>query len=407
MRCPGDDDLALDDRQGGTLVAALGIEAQETVRRILGGAFDRGFNHRGRDHFGSLGQRELVEPLEIPAVFAGAGDEIHCAGHGVDDRRTENADVTDHVEIGVVGDVGDGDGSDAGEFVGQGTHPQGRARTIGVEGVDFVVHGGDVEDVTGAARGNSHAGHVERLREDRAIDVVAPELAERGGFHVGGGQGGFVQIGAGGVGVVAVHEDGGLSMEAERGKEVEGDRESSAGHGRVKIIAGMLGGRQDRLLAGAQLPERVGGLTADVGIGAGGRLPQVLFGGCAVALGGEEEGGVDAGDAEIQSNGSLGATFTAWFRMAGGAELAVHVGVGVGRLALQEKQRGGERLGGTLHPDPHLRRLRPDSFPPGFCIRSTTRALPHTADAGPVFAGPKGILRQESGFLNAAAVNRV
>jgi hypothetical protein len=29
--------------------------------------------------------------------------------------------------------------------------------------------------------------------------------------------------------------------------------------------------------------------------------------------------------------------------MAGGAELAVYVGVGVGRLALQEKQRGGER----------------------------------------------------------------
>jgi hypothetical protein len=57
------------------------------------------------------------------------------------------------------------------------------------------------------------------------------------------------------------------------------------------------------------------------------------------------------------------------------------------------------RLSGTLFPDPHLAATA--GFHLDFaCDQRPGR--PHPADAGPVFAGPRGIYRQES-FLSATA----
>ena len=55
------------------------------------------------------------------------------------------------------------------------------------------------------------------------------------------------------------------------------------------------------LLVKSQLPECLGGLSADVGIVAGGCQAQVLFGGGAIAPGSEEESGVDVRDSEIRA----------------------------------------------------------------------------------------------------------
>ena len=51
----------------------------------------------------------------------------------------------------------------------------------------------------------------------------------------------------------------------------------------------------------SQLPEGVGGLAADVGVVACGCQTKVLFGGSAIAPGGEKERGVDVRDPEIRA----------------------------------------------------------------------------------------------------------
>ncbi len=65
----------------------------------------------------------------------------------------------------------------------------------------------------GAAAGHLYGGHVERLREDGAIDVIAVELAEGRGPDVGRSEDGLVQVGAGGGLVVAVRQERGLRAE--------------------------------------------------------------------------------------------------------------------------------------------------------------------------------------------------
>ena len=58
---------------------------------------------------------------------------------------------------------------------------------------------------------------------------------------------------------------------------------------------------KSELLAKSQLAEGGGGLAADVGVVAGSRETKVLFGGGAIAPGGEKESGVDVRDPEIRA----------------------------------------------------------------------------------------------------------
>ena len=167
--------------------------------------------------------------MEILAVLARAGHQEDRAGRAIDHRRAENADVADHVQVGVVGDVGDRDRRDPGHLVREVAHPQRRSGAIGVEGVDAIVHCRDIEDIARAAPGDLHGGKIKRLGEDGAIHVIAVELAEGGGLDIGGVQRGLLQVRSGRRGVVPVHQKGGLS--GQRGGEKEGGEcTSGLGH---------------------------------------------------------------------------------------------------------------------------------------------------------------------------------
>jgi hypothetical protein len=79
------------------------------------------------------------------------------------------------------------------------------------------------------------------------------------------------------------------------------------------------------------LAERVGGLATGVGVGAGGGQTKVLFGGSAIASGGEKEGCVNVRDPEIRAEADGFQKFVERFGAIPGLleDTALHV-VGVG-----------------------------------------------------------------------------
>ena len=91
--------------------------------------------------------------------------------------------------------------------------------TIGVEGVDAVVLGGDVDDVVRALAGNFNGRDEERLGIDGAVDTKSAERAELFGVDVLRSEDLFVERGAGAE--VVVLRGGDLSSGGDRG---EGER---------------------------------------------------------------------------------------------------------------------------------------------------------------------------------------
>ncbi len=74
--------------------------------------------------------------------------------------------------------------------------PERRAGGGGIEGVNGIVFGGDVEDVMAAFAGDFYAGEKERLGIDVSVDFEGEELAEVRRVDVARGEGGFDAIGA-------------------------------------------------------------------------------------------------------------------------------------------------------------------------------------------------------------------
>ena len=166
------------------------IEGERAIDAGGAGAGDGGGDDGGSQLVGAGGDVDGMDALEIAAVFLGAHDEIHGAGGKIDDGRGGDADVADDVETVGANYVGDGNRGDARGGVGEVVGPE-SGGAVGVEGVNDVVHGGDVEDILHTDAGNRDAMEIERLGLRRAADGVRPKLAE--GIHadVSGGEGGF------------------------------------------------------------------------------------------------------------------------------------------------------------------------------------------------------------------------
>jgi len=114
-------------------------------------------------------------------------------------------------------DIGVADYADAAGFQ-EADVPERIDRRVGVEGIDAVVLGGDVEDVVGAFAGDGDMRDVERLGVDVAVHLQREPLAELGGTDSRRRERGFVEIGAG-AGVVPLR-CGELSENREEGEPV-------------------------------------------------------------------------------------------------------------------------------------------------------------------------------------------
>jgi hypothetical protein len=93
----------------------------------------------------------------------------------------------------------------------------------GIERVDAVLVGGDVDHVVDAAAWNRHAGDIERLRVDLVVDRAFEQLAEFAHVDVGRREHRFVEVGASAGGVVMVCGDARLSARRRGRHERAGD----------------------------------------------------------------------------------------------------------------------------------------------------------------------------------------
>ena len=111
-----------------------------------------------------------MQALEHRAVFLSSGNDVERLRIGVDDRSARDPDVRrDHAA-----DVGGSArlGHDGGRIEEADLPRRCCGETIGVEGIDAVILGRDVDDVVQALTGDGYVGDVERLRKDVSVDRI-------------------------------------------------------------------------------------------------------------------------------------------------------------------------------------------------------------------------------------------
>src|ERR1019366_2514877 len=169
------------------------------------------------------GDVEGVEMVTDGGVEKSLGHQIHGVGGGVDDRGSDDAFLAE-TDTGGGGEILAAGGSDADiEHVGVPELGAG----VGVNGVDRIRLGDDVNDVVRALTGNVHAGHVEGLGHHDIVDGKAKEAAKAALIDVGGGEQSFIGVGAA-AGVIATAGWKGQLRERRRQQSDADDEQSRA-----------------------------------------------------------------------------------------------------------------------------------------------------------------------------------
>ena len=191
-------DHAVDQQQPGTIQLRRRVESDISAAGSRARAPDRrGDHHRRARTLGAGDDIDRVDPLDPARRFLSLGDEVDRSRGRIDDRRRGDADLRFEVVAAVRAR-----GTDV-------ERPQrrGRRRVVGVEGVDGVVLGRDVDHVVDLRVGHRQTADVERLRIDLSVDGAREQQAELGGVDVGGRQLGLLQVRARASVVVSVGRD--------------------------------------------------------------------------------------------------------------------------------------------------------------------------------------------------------
>ncbi len=183
---PRHDDLVVGEQKAGAGVLAARIEVGCADLDRTAELLDAGGDGEGME---TLHEARHTER----AAFAGAGEDVERAAREIDDRRGRDADfgMNERAE-----DVASVECADA-AWLQEADVPETFAAGVGIEGVDAVVFGRDVEDVVRAFAGDRDARYVERLGVNVAVNIQRVQLAESARGDRGGREDGFVQIGAG------------------------------------------------------------------------------------------------------------------------------------------------------------------------------------------------------------------
>ena len=219
VRGPPGVDHAVGEEQRVALGVLLRVEDHDgpVAAGALARVGDRRVDRLRRDLVRAGGDVHGVEALEVgggaPDHLLAHRDEIDRAGGRVDHRGVGDPDHRrDLVGAPVVGRDLPG-GQDGRRGARGSVVPEDRAG-VGVEGVEAVVLGRDIQDVVDALAGDRHAGHVERLGVDLAVDAVDAEQAERARLDVRRRQDRLARVQAVARGVVVIGQDIGREQAA-------------------------------------------------------------------------------------------------------------------------------------------------------------------------------------------------
>ena len=157
------------------------------------------------------------------------GNQIYGVGIGIDDRGSDNAFLI-KTGSGAAGEIGAAGGGATVEHAGV---PE-LGAVVGVNGVNRIRLGDNVNDVVYALARYVHAGHVEGLGHRDIVDGRAEELTEAVFADVGGGEQSFIGIGSAASVITPVGQKGLLR---ERGRQQRNANDEQS-HGKIA------GGRQ-------------------------------------------------------------------------------------------------------------------------------------------------------------------
>src|SRR5229473_1424920 len=109
-----------------------------------------------------------MQPLEELTILLGANHNVHSAGLSVDHGSSRDADLGSEISAGSVGFGGNGGNA-----------------VVGVERVDRVMLGGDVDYVVHTKPRDVHARQIKRLSVRIPVGALGKELAELDRIDVG------------------------------------------------------------------------------------------------------------------------------------------------------------------------------------------------------------------------------
>src|SRR5208283_4139978 len=185
----------------------------------------------------AAGDVEGVDVVTDGAVQHSFGHQIHGIGGGIDDGSSNDAFLVETVSEtagqSLVADSGRSDRAGSATDVLEHAGVPELGAGVGVNGVDRIRHGDDVDDVVGTLPENIHVGHVEGLghhvgvgrRSYARVYGKAEEVAEAILVDVGGGEQSFVDIRAV---ACAIKAAGGKRLLRERGRQQDNTKDEQS-----------------------------------------------------------------------------------------------------------------------------------------------------------------------------------
>jgi hypothetical protein len=173
------------------------------------------------------GDVESVEMMTDGAVENSLRHQIHGVVSGIDNRCSDDAFLVETVRRAagqcLVADLGGGDSlSRIGEV-----DPPELGAGVGIDRIDRIRLGDDVDDVVGALAGNVHVRHVEGLGHHDIVDRKAEEVTEAVLADVGGGEQSLIGVGVAAA-VIATAGSKGQLRERRRQKSNADDEQNQA-----------------------------------------------------------------------------------------------------------------------------------------------------------------------------------
>jgi hypothetical protein len=178
--------MAILEQQRGALIFLTRTEGQRGAVAVGSGARVGGRDiDRAAELLSARADIERVQVLINGATDLGLGDDVQGVGRGVDDRRSRDTHFGGYVAAAEIGTAVDRAAARRNQ-----THLPVNCARIGVDGVDAVVLGGDVQHIVRTAA-QGHVGDVQRLGINGTVHGDGEEFAERGAVHVGGRENGL------------------------------------------------------------------------------------------------------------------------------------------------------------------------------------------------------------------------